>query len=403
MPRRRSAPPSEPSSAHQPAGIPACARRGGDASPTRARRHPSVLRLGFCPGLGFPRIRAVSRTTGLAARRPPDETRGQHMTAKKGVQAGAEPVMTGWRVCGATGAGLISYSRLGDPVARVQDAVCDQGCATIPGPGCECGWYVCESLADIRPLVATHQYHVDHGADHVDLALVGVEITHPRHTPSPFNNRKGRALARRIDEIAGVRHLTSIEGDGTYRGRQLTITGPIVTTLSNSAAIERLHRNYETDVISTPLRMLDVVDLLHAAGGTHGHTLEDLTPHLHALLTPAKTPTPRRPAMPTAKKAAPVKKAAPARKPRPVATADHLAAGKSTDGGWTGTLGGAEIRVLPFGQWTKDAMTALNMANFDRWAEGALHPDDVSLFIHADVKMGDVMAFMRQAGSRARF
>lgn len=45
-------------------------------------------------------------------------------------------------------------------------------------------------------------------------------------------------------------------------------------------------------------------------------------------------------------------------------------------------------------------MTALNMANFDRWAEGALHPDDVSLFIHADVKMGDVLAFMRQAGSR---
>lgn len=184
----------------------------------------------------------------------------------------ATATMTGWRVCGATGAGLISYSRLGDPVARVQDAVCDQGCATIPGPGCECGWYVCDSLADIRPLVATHQYHVDHGADHVALALVGVEITHPRHTPSPFNNRKGREIARRMEDITGVRHLTSIEGDGTWRGRRLTITGPIVTTLSNSAAIERLHRNYETDVISTPLRMLDVVDLLHAAGGTRSQT-----------------------------------------------------------------------------------------------------------------------------------
>lgn len=295
---------------------------------------------------------------------------------------------TGWRIFGATRAGLIPTTRFGGPVARVQDAVCDQGCATIPGPGCECGWYVCDSLADLRPLVVAHQHHVDRGAGHVDLALVGAEITHPRHTPSPLNNAKGRELARRLEEVAGVRHSTFIEGDGTWRGRRQTITGPIVTTLSDPPAIKRLRRTYETDVIPTSQRMLDVIDLLHVAAGTHGHSVNALSPHLRTLLTPARTPTPRRSDMPTAKKATS------ARKPRPAATTDHLAPGNTTDGSWTGTLGGAEIRVLPISQWQKSALSAIGRGNFDLWAEGAVHPDDVSRFVHAEVTIGEVMAFL---------
>ncbi len=295
--------------------------------------------------------------------------------------------MAGWRVCGAAGAGLISYARLGGPLARVQDAICDQGCPSIPGTGCRCGWYVCNSVGDLRPLVTTYQYHVDRGADHVDLALVGVQITHPMHTLTLRNNAEGREFSRRLEEVVGVRRLESIEGDGTYRGRRLTITGPIVTTLSDPEAIKRLRRKYEADVIPTSHRMLDVIDLLRVAGSTHGHSVNALSPHLQTLLTPAATTTPRRPAMPA-------KKAVSARKPRPVATTDHLTPTKSMDGSWTGTLGGAEIRVLPFNQWRKSAMQAINRGNFDLWADGAVHPDDVQDFVDADVTMGEVMAFM---------
>lgn len=265
---------------------------------------------------------------------------------------------------------------------------CERGCRVIPGPACTCGWYVCQTVADLRPLVAAYQHHhTDRDPDLIPgVAIAGVRLTHPIHTAPPLNSPAGRKQVTWLEDTLGIQHFP-VEGDGTYRGRRVTIVGPIVTTLTDPAAVAQLGETYAVDVLSSPRRMLELADLMDKAGRVHGQTPRDLGPHLPALFAPSTAPHRRRPPM------APAKKTTPARTPRRPATRDHLTA-VADDGSWAGMLGDVEIRVLPFSDWTKDAMNALHRANFDRWAEGAVHPEDVQKFVHADVTMGQVIAFM---------
>lgn len=59
------------------------------------------------------------------------------------------------------------------------------------------------------------------------------------------------------------------------------------------------------------------------------------------------------------------------------------------DGFWTGELAGTEIRVLPMAKWKISSLSALRAMDLERWADGAVHPDDRELFAALDPTVGD--------------
>lgn len=80
---------------------------------------------------------------------------------------------------------------------------------------------------------------------------------------------------------------------------------------------------------------------------------------------------------------------------------DRLQAeGKSSAlGAVTINLRDIPIRVLPAEEWHKKALTHLRTGDYDSWAEGAVHPDDVAAFVDADVKVKDVNRFFEDWGA----
>jgi hypothetical protein len=47
---------------------------------------------------------------------------------------------------------------------------------------------------------------------------------------------------------------------------------------------------------------------------------------------------------------------------------------------FTAELNGVTLRVLPFLDWDSRAVHQINFMNWDGWAAGALHPDDIAEF-----------------------
>ena len=62
---------------------------------------------------------------------------------------------------------------------------------------------------------------------------------------------------------------------------------------------------------------------------------------------------------------------------------------------------GASFRVLPFLDWDKSAMTAVNRLDINGWAIGAVHNDDAARFVAAKATMRETLAFIREVTAHA--
>ncbi|WP_406160986.1 hypothetical protein [Streptomyces canus] len=63
----------------------------------------------------------------------------------------------------------------------------------------------------------------------------------------------------------------------------------------------------------------------------------------------------------------------------------------------TATLDGVELRVKPVGQWRPSYIRALRLSDFDTWAAGVLHEDDVKTFIDTDATFDEINVFVQAA------
>jgi hypothetical protein len=60
-------------------------------------------------------------------------------------------------------------------------------------------------------------------------------------------------------------------------------------------------------------------------------------------------------------------------------------------------VGDVKVRVRPQKQWRLSHMRALNQGDFDGWAEGVLHPDDVEEFLDLDITLAEFQDFASEA------
>jgi hypothetical protein len=67
----------------------------------------------------------------------------------------------------------------------------------------------------------------------------------------------------------------------------------------------------------------------------------------------------------------------------------------------TAELAGQTLRVKSVGYWRPSYMRALRLSDFDTWAEGVLHPDDVSKFVEADATFNEINEFVGEAAQAA--
>jgi hypothetical protein len=67
----------------------------------------------------------------------------------------------------------------------------------------------------------------------------------------------------------------------------------------------------------------------------------------------------------------------------------------------TAELAGETLRVKTVGKWRPSYMRALRLSDFDAWAEGVLHPDDVEKFIEADATFDEINTFVGDAAQAA--
>lgn len=63
----------------------------------------------------------------------------------------------------------------------------------------------------------------------------------------------------------------------------------------------------------------------------------------------------------------------------------------------TASLAGKTIRVKTVENWRPSYLRALRLGDYDTWAEGALHPDDVDAFIEADATFAEINEFTAAA------
>jgi hypothetical protein len=67
----------------------------------------------------------------------------------------------------------------------------------------------------------------------------------------------------------------------------------------------------------------------------------------------------------------------------------------------TASLAGESIRVKTVEYWRPSFLRALRQGDYDTWAEGAIHPDDVASFIDADATFKEINEFTSEAMSAA--
>jgi len=83
---------------------------------------------------------------------------------------------------------------------------------------------------------------------------------------------------------------------------------------------------------------------------------------------------------------------------------DRLAAEASVQDGEdlvTANLNGVAIRILSPLDWDKAAAAAINRLDFDAWASGAVHKDDVRKFHETQATVRQTLEFIRSVEERA--
>jgi hypothetical protein len=63
----------------------------------------------------------------------------------------------------------------------------------------------------------------------------------------------------------------------------------------------------------------------------------------------------------------------------------------------TASLAGQPIRVKTVDNWRPSYLRALRQGDYDTWAAGALHPEDVDAFIEADATFAEINTFTAEA------
>lgn len=74
---------------------------------------------------------------------------------------------------------------------------------------------------------------------------------------------------------------------------------------------------------------------------------------------------------------------------------------EATDEYAVAELAGVELRVKNSGRWRPSYMRALRQSDFDTWAAGVLHPDDVQTFIDVDATFEEIGEFVAVAAQAA--
>ncbi|WP_405620234.1 hypothetical protein [Streptomyces sp. NBC_00076] len=67
----------------------------------------------------------------------------------------------------------------------------------------------------------------------------------------------------------------------------------------------------------------------------------------------------------------------------------------------TATLDGVDLRVKTINQWRPSYLRALRQSDFDTWAAGVLHEDDVATFIDLDPTFDEINTFVGRATEAA--
>ncbi|MFJ3248322.1 hypothetical protein [Streptomyces sp. NPDC086782] len=67
----------------------------------------------------------------------------------------------------------------------------------------------------------------------------------------------------------------------------------------------------------------------------------------------------------------------------------------------TATLDGVTLRVKSVNEWRPSHLRALRQSDFDTWAAGVLHDDDVQTFVDLDATFREIGAFVEEAMSGA--
>lgn len=79
---------------------------------------------------------------------------------------------------------------------------------------------------------------------------------------------------------------------------------------------------------------------------------------------------------------------------------DRLKAEASNeDGEFVAEFKGVPLRVLPFLDWDKDAVSHINNLNLSQWAAGALNPDDVAKFSGVKATLREALAFIKSVAA----
>lgn len=60
-------------------------------------------------------------------------------------------------------------------------------------------------------------------------------------------------------------------------------------------------------------------------------------------------------------------------------------------------VGDLKVRIRPQRDWRMSHLRALNQGDFDAWAEGVLHPDDLDEFLDQDITLAQFQEFAEEA------
>ncbi|MFF1417633.1 hypothetical protein [Streptomyces sp. NPDC058280] len=63
----------------------------------------------------------------------------------------------------------------------------------------------------------------------------------------------------------------------------------------------------------------------------------------------------------------------------------------------TATLCGKQLRIKPVNLWRPSYLRALRQADYDAWAAGVLHEDDVQAFVDLDATFDEINEFTSEA------
>ncbi|GGX26947.1 hypothetical protein [Streptomyces chryseus] len=70
---------------------------------------------------------------------------------------------------------------------------------------------------------------------------------------------------------------------------------------------------------------------------------------------------------------------------------------EALEGYVTATLAGVDLRVKTINEWRPSYLRALRQGDYDTWAAGVMHEDDVTTFVELDATFSEINDFTASA------